>query len=125
MDEVDGTAGKADAPIGSAAMPRNAMTAPGQRPPRPGAPRPSIRVRSTSPSGHAGDRQPQCCFVPLAAPSRCSNVRVQSQLLDQLISTGEQGRRDVEPEGFGGLEIDYELKFGGLLDSQVAGLGAF
>ena len=56
---------------------------------------------------------------------RSKNSEQKDNLLDNLVRSGEQCRRDVEAEGFGGLEIDRQLKFGRLLDSQVARLGAF
>src|SRR5262245_54253121 len=44
-------------------------------------------------------------------------------LLDHLIGSGEDRRRDGQPEGFGGLEVDDELELGRLLDRQIGGLG--
>src|SRR5262244_657557 len=40
-------------------------------------------------------------------------------LLDHLIGSGEERRRDCEPEGFGGLEVDDELEYGRLLDGEI------
>src|SRR5262249_19429249 len=44
--------------------------------------------------------------------------------LNDLICAGEQRRRDRQPQRLGRLEVDDELEVGGLLDRQVAGLGA-
>src|SRR5262249_33664090 len=45
-------------------------------------------------------------------------------LLDHLIRPQQQRRRDGEAERLGGLEIDDEIEFRGLLDREVSGLGA-
>src|SRR5262245_12791660 len=46
-------------------------------------------------------------------------------LLDDLIRPRQERRRDRQTERFGGLQIDQQVELGGLLDGQVAGLGAF
>src|SRR5713101_4410501 len=51
-------------------------------------------------------------------PSRCRS-------LDDLIRPPQQRRRDPQPEGLGGLEVDDQLELRRLLDGQVGGLGAF
>src|SRR5262249_49347199 len=48
-----------------------------------------------------------------------------NQLLDHLVRLDENARRDGNPESLGGLEVDDQLKLGGLLDGQVSWLGTF
>src|SRR5882724_8739554 len=50
-----------------------------------------------------------------------SNTR---RSFDDLVDAGEDRGRDRQPEGFGGVEIDDQLKPGRLLDRQIGGLGA-
>src|SRR5882672_2018536 len=44
--------------------------------------------------------------------------------MDHLIRTPQQRRRDREPEGLGGLEVDHQVELRGMLDREVRGLGA-
>src|SRR5882672_10530190 len=46
-------------------------------------------------------------------------------LLDYLIRPLEERLRDRQAKGLRGLEVDHRLVLGGLLDRQIAGLGAF
>ena len=62
---------------------------------------------------------------PLAAVSRCSNMRVQKPgLLDHLVGAGEERWRHFEAECLGGFEIDRELVLGRCLHWQAGGLFA-
>jgi len=45
-------------------------------------------------------------------------------LLDELVRPQQQHLRDRQPESLGSLEVYHQLELGGLLDGQVAGLGA-
>jgi hypothetical protein len=47
---------------------------------------------------------------------RADRNRVGVGSLDDVIGSQQQGLRDGEAEGFGSLEIDDQLKLGGLLD---------
>src|SRR5262245_12730817 len=70
-----------------------------------------------------------------AAPAaRCRSCRRGSFILnlplpftsfDYLVRAGEKRRRQVEPEGLGGLEIDDELELGRRLHRKIGRLGAF
>src|SRR5262245_21368598 len=44
--------------------------------------------------------------------------------LDDLIRLHQKMRRNPEPEGFGGLEVNHQLEFRGLFDWQIGWLGA-
>jgi hypothetical protein len=45
-------------------------------------------------------------------------------LLDDLVGPREHRRRDRQAERLGGRPVDHEIELRGLLDGQVAGLGA-
>src|SRR3972149_4444844 len=45
--------------------------------------------------------------------------------LDHLVGADEDGRREGEPQGLGGLHIDHQFEARGLLHGQVRWLGAF
>ena len=40
-------------------------------------------------------------------------------LLNHLVGKGEEVVRDFQAEGFGGLQINYQLEFGWLQDGQL------
>src|SRR5260221_14663935 len=74
---------------------------------------PICRIRfdcARAASGHAA-----------APPSSVMNSR---RSLDHLVGASEQHRWHVEAQRFRGIEVDYQLEFGRLLNWQVGGLGA-
>jgi hypothetical protein len=70
---------------------------------------------------------PRSCYganVPLAAVSRCSNMRVQKpNLLNRLIGAQQKRFRNCQAESLSGSQIDDQIVLGGLLDRNVGGLG--
>ena len=42
--------------------------------------------------------------------------------MDHLVRPRQHRRRDRQPEGLGGLEVDDQLELGRLLDGQIPGL---
>src|SRR5262245_39355291 len=74
-------------------------------------------VRSTPQSGQSADM----LACPLCATSglmQCSKTRS----FDNIISARKQCRRQFEAERLGGLEVDEQLNFCGLLDGQIGQL---
>src|SRR5262249_12809289 len=51
--------------------------------------------------------------------------RTLTRLFDHFVGTGEYCRWHCEAEHLGGFEIDHTFNFGGKLDRQIAGRGAF
>src|SRR5690242_3986890 len=55
---------------------------------------------------------------------RARSVRSFTLLLYDVIGASEDRWRNLQPERLCGLEIDHQFEFCGLLDRQIAGLGA-
>jgi len=60
--------------------------------------------------------------LPKAVVSRCNKVR--PKLLDDLIGSGEQHRRNFGPERLRGAQIEHQFEQRGLQDRQFGRLGA-
>src|SRR5207249_3600689 len=75
---------------------------------------------------------PGCCALAArgqaaaAPPRRVMNSRrcMAGLLFNYLVGADQQGSRNGEPERPGGLHVDVQLDFRGLLDWQVGGLFA-
>src|SRR5712671_515020 len=71
------------------------------------------------------DVHPRSCyvaFVPKPAVSRCSNGA--DSLLDHLVGAQHETSRNLMTNRLRGLEVDDQLKAGGLLDRHVGRIGA-
>src|SRR5215468_4863599 len=86
-------------------------------------PPPQIRVRNTLNFCRPAEEGGQSSYVPRAALSVCSNVRVRKLgLLDQFVRKREQRGRHGETERLGNLDVDDQLELSRLLDGEVGGL---
>jgi hypothetical protein len=59
-------------------------------------------------------------------PERCSQklaALIAHALFDDLVRPQHQRRRDRQPERIGGVHVDDQLEFRGLLDREVDGTG--
>jgi hypothetical protein len=59
---------------------------------------------------------------PIREADSCTAAKI--TLLDHLVSGDEQSLRHRDAERLGGLEIDHQLEFRGLLNRKIAGLRA-
>ena len=53
-------------------------------------------------------------------PAGSHQLALAPTLFDHLVGEGQQCRRNLEAERLGGLKIDDQLEFRGLLDGQVS-----
>src|SRR5436190_10323123 len=56
--------------------------------------------------------------------SGCEQSQQEPELFDHLVSKLLKMQRHIQAERFGGIEVDDEFEFGGLLDWEVGWLGA-
>ena len=56
--------------------------------------------------------------MPIGDLSRCSNLR-RSTLLDYFVGNGKHSGWKREAKRPGSIEVQYQLKFGGLFDRQL------
>jgi hypothetical protein len=79
-----------------------------------------IHVRFASDSGHQGGRD-RC---PLSANKGRTALQQISALFDDLVGECEKRFRNLNADCLGGRDVDDKLKFGRLLDRNIAGLRA-
>src|SRR5262245_26084848 len=78
----------------------------------------AIGCRDTqSPASPAVARAPQAAMRP--QPHRATSWTRAVTLLDHLVGTRRESGWHFKPEGLGGLEIDHELEFRGLINRQL------
>jgi hypothetical protein len=63
--------------------------------------------------------------VPAACGRDGRSPEFSRRSLNNLVGAGEKRLRHSEAKGLGGLQINYELEFGWLLDGKVARRAAF
>ena len=62
---------------------------------------------------------------PLTDLSGCNKVDAAMKLFDHLVGAGQQCRWHGEAECFGGLEVDYQPEYRGLLNGKIGWLRTF
>src|SRR3954465_599860 len=74
-----------------------------------------VRFATTVASGHATLATKRTLLLTWAGlPPAGSHQLCLAHSFDHLVGAGEQGRRDDEPKGVGGFQIDDKLEFGRL-----------
>ena len=74
--------------------------------------------RGYSGSGASLSALKQTCALHTPMSAKCQKPTLRKSF-DQLVGASEKHRWYGEAEGFGGLEVNYEVKFCGLHDRQV------
>src|SRR5438445_725287 len=83
---------------------------------------PMSRARS---AGHGGDGRTRAWSIRRSRQQHGGVGHVsRAWLLDDPVGPQQERRRDRQAERLGGLKINDELQFGGLLDGEIRGLGA-